>query len=120
MKQNYYKDLYSLTDNQKEWLPEVFYTDKQIKESISELFENHDLDTNEIWGRFKSDLEFQKLMTYQSSDSFYFNQKKLRKRLNNLNLNDINTNYFFSTKKFNIILYYVPKENLYFYYGIYK
>ena len=117
-KQNYYKNLYNLTDNQKMWLPEFLYTDERIKENVSEVFENHDLDTNEIWGRFQSNFDFSIMLKKETFESFSFNQEKLRKRLKSLNYqNDIQSGFFFNTKNFNCILYFNLEKKLYFYYG---
>lgn len=121
IKHNYYKNLYNLTDNQKMWLPEILYNNTEIKESIFEVFENHDLDTNEIWGSFHSNFDFSETLEKKDLDSFLFNQEKLRKRLKSLNYqNDIKSGFLFDTKNFNCILYYNPKIQLYYYYGTYK
>ena len=120
VKQNYYKDLYKISDNQKMWLPEILYADEKIKDTVLEVFENHDLDTNEIWGRFQSDFDFSKMFADEKYNSFPLNQKKIRKRLKQLGINDVQSSYFFSTKSFNCILYFNSEKNLYFYYGTYK
>ena len=119
---NYYKDLYGLTDNQKMWLPDFLFESEEIQKAISDVFENHDIDTNEIWGSFRSSYNFSEVINKIETERFSINEEKFQKRFSKMNvfINNVKRRYYCSTKSFNIILYFDLENNLYFYYGRYK
>lgn len=119
IKHNYYKDLNSLTDIQKMWLPDILFENEEIQKAISDVFENHDLDTNEIWGSFHFRYDFLEVINKIETECFSINEEKIQKRFNKMNffINNIKSGFYCRTKAFNIIFYFDLEKNLYYYYG---
>lgn len=117
---NFYADLKNLSENQKQWIPE-FLLEPEVITEVHDIYENHDLDTNTVWGKFT--LQNSNLLKFSQDDKDFnnFNKKEIDKKLTSLKFAAKDCEqYFLTTTDFNYILFKEIKTNKFFYFGKYK
>ena len=117
-----YKSIAEMNAEQSQWIPSFLLSSDLIKKQVYDVFECHDLDTNETWGYF-SVIDSNIIMKHTdlskiSSDVF---STKARKRLKKLGGSlSIDNIMKISTEQFSYLLLYNEDINRFYFYGKYK
>ena len=82
-KYNSWDDLEKLEKKEQDWLPSFLFNEKVFANNIFEIIENHNLDTNEVWGKLYYEFDISLIFTFWKEE-ILTEIKVLKKNINRL------------------------------------
>jgi len=118
-KKQSYQEIKNLENQQLTWLPDFIIDDYAIKQKVYNIYECHDLDSNDTWGFFSlkdANLILEKTIPISGTLNNNFDITKLNK----LGCpNDFKNIYKINTESFVYLLIHVEDVNKFYFYGVY-
>ena len=120
-KKNTYNNLKQVDANQYEWLPFFLIDNQEIKLQVFNVFECHDLDTNESWGYFSIQNNDYLFDLSCISNIKSLNDKKMNRRLKTIGYEKkIDNTRIIENVQFLYYLFFDEQQSRFYFYGVYK
>ena len=108
-----------LSDNDASWIPFFLMDNEVIKNQVQDIYECHDLDTNESWGYFSiinKNLIFDCI--YFNREDFFQNNTREIKRLKKIGYTESSNEFGkINGNEFSYVLFYDEKKQKFYFYG---
>lgn len=114
-----YSNLENLSEQETSWIPFFLVENPNIKKQVFDIYEKHDLDTNESWGKFSIvDKDCILEQSEKIEQKYPLNLTKAKKILFELGCNvDISNCIYIYNKKSVYILILDKDKNVFYYFG---
>lgn len=115
-----YSTLETLNEKEIRWIPFFLVENPNIKKQVFDIYERHDLDTNESWGKFSViDNDYILGQTENIQQMYPLNLQKIKNNLTKIGYSNIDYSkgVYIKNEKSVYILFFDEDKKIYYYFG---